>query len=509
MQYFTQDHELFRQSLRQFVEKEIVPFIDEWEKQAHIPREIWKKMGEMGYFGINHAEEYGGTNLDFFFSAVYIEEISRTLAAGFPAAITVHQYMAVAHLAKAGSHFLKEKYLTPAILGEKIGALAITEPNGGSDVGALRTSALKEGEEYVINGSKTFITNSVYGDFITVACRTKAGSKGADGISLIVVDRNTEGLTVNKLDKMGWNSSDTGEVFFDNVRVPISHLIGEEGQGFFYIMESFQVERLVGALMGISGAAHTLEVTLKYASEREAFGKKIQQFQVLRHRIADMATEIEAAKCLTYSTCWKYINGEYVAKEAAMVKLYASEVGKKVADECLQFFGGYGFMNDFPISRVYRDARVATIVAGTSEIMREIIAKIVIDEVKYTSSYQLAGNSEQSSMRAEKKPETAVEIIRSIPSRFRAEKGGDYTTIVHFDISGEKGGQFTAVIEKGACILHEGLLFSPKCLIQAQDSDYADIELGRLNPQAAYMTGKIKVSDIMEMMQFTKMFRRV
>lgn len=503
MSYFQAEHQLFRESIRQFVEKEIVPNADKWEKEEKIPREIWRELGKMGFLGINYAEKYGGVAADFFYSVVFLEEISRSTIGGFAAAVSVHQYMAVAHIAKVGSEFLKQKYLVPAIKGEAIGALAITEPGGGSDVAGLRTSASKDGDNYIINGSKTFITNSVYGDFITVACRTQADSKGVDGISLIVVDRNTVGVSVNKLSKMGWHCSDTGEIFFDNVKVPQANLVGEEGKGFYYIMEGFQLERIVCGIMALAGCFHAIELTLKYISERETFGKKLKQYQVVRHRLVDLMTELEAAKHLVYYTCTQHAKGEYVAKEATMVKLLTTELGKKIADECLQFFGGYGFMNDFPISRMYRDARVATIVAGTSEIMREIIAKITIDEVSYRKNKQVSEESTENLL------QTAKEIITSIPSRFRPEKATGIKMCVHFDIAGNKGGKFTVIIQDEKCSLLEGLQGNPTCLISAKDSDYADIELGRINPQVAFMTGKILVSNVSEMMQFTKLFRRL
>lgn len=496
--FFTQEHEVFRQSVRQFVEKEVVPNADEWEKNRQIPREVWQKMGDMGFLGLHYPETYGGFGLDFFYSVAMIEEISRATLGGFAAAICVHAYMATAHLAHAGSEALKNNYLAPAIAGQKIGALAITEPGGGSDVAALATTAQKDGTDYILNGGKTFITNGFYADFIVVACRTSA-AKGVEGISLILVDKQTTGVTCNKLSKVGWDCSDTAEIFFDNVRVPQSHLIGKEGKGFLYIMDSFQLERLVGGIMAVAGAAHALEITLQYMNERVAFGKKLKQFQVLRHKIADMATELEAAKSLVYLTSYRHQKGEYLVKEASMVKLYASELGKKVVDECLQIFGGYGYMNDFVISRMYRDARVGTIVAGTSEIMREIIAKVVMDEVKYAAQYN------------EKPMEalSAKEIIASIPQRFRPEKASGVAMTVHFDITGEMGGQFTVSIENAHCVLLTGLVGTPNCVIEAVDSDYADIETGKIDPQMAFMTGKIKVSEVMQMMQFTRMFHKV
>ncbi|RMD98207.1 MAG: acyl-CoA dehydrogenase, partial [Calditrichaeota bacterium] len=385
--YFTKDHELFRQTVRQFMENEVVPQADVWEKDQRIPRDIWQKMGALGFLGINFPETYGGAAADFFYSVVFLEEVGRTGLGGFAAAVAVQQYMATAHLYHVGSEELKRKYLVPSISGEKVGALAITEPNTGSDVANLQTRAVREGDHYVINGSKTFITNGVYGDFVTVAVKTDPDA-GLDGISLIVVDTDTPGFSAKKLRKMGWHCSDTGELAFDEVRVPTTHLIGEENRGFYYIMESFQLERLVGSLTAIGGMEKALDITLQYISEREAFGRPIAKFQAIRHTLADLAAELEAAKQLTYHAAYLCDQGETFVREASMAKLITSELGKKLVDGCLQFFGGYGYMDEYPISRMYRDARVGTIAGGTSEIMREIISRIMIERVRYESIYQ-------------------------------------------------------------------------------------------------------------------------
>ncbi|HXH18224.1 MAG TPA: acyl-CoA dehydrogenase family protein, partial [Chitinophagales bacterium] len=384
--YFTEEHEIFRQSVRQFVQKEVVPYVEKWEEEERIPKEIWKKMGELGFLGINFPEEYGGTGNDFFYSVVLLDEVTRGGCAGFSAAHGVHQYMSTAHILKAGSEELKQKYLPAAIRGTLLGALAISEPNAGSDVANIRTTAVKQGNHYLINGQKTFITNGVYGDFVTVACKTKPDA-GYGGISLIVVDQGLPGFTARKLKKIGLRSSDTGELFFENVKVPASNLVGIENQGFYYLMESFQLERLVAGISAIYGAEHGLGMTLKYISEREAFGRPISKFQAIRHRLVELATEIEAAKQLTLHAAWLYDKGEMAVKECSMVKLLTTEVAKQAADICLQCFGGYGYMEEYAVARIYRDARVGTIVGGTSEIMREILSKILIDDVKYNSAY--------------------------------------------------------------------------------------------------------------------------
>lgn len=385
-QYFNQDHQLFRQSVRQFIEKEVIPNAEKWESERQIPKSIFQKMGDLGYLGINFSEDYGGTNADLWYSVVFLEEIARSTMGGFSTAVSVHQYMAINHIAKIGSSLLKEKYLIPAIAGEKIAALGISEPNAGSDVSAILTTAVRDGDEYVINGSKTFITNGTYGDFITLTCKTNT-SAGANGVSLIVVDLNAEGISRTKLNKMGWHSSDTAEISFDNVRVPVTHLIGQENAGFYYLMESLQLERLVAAIMAVAGSELSLELTIKYLHERETFGRPIAKYQAIRHKIAEMATEVDIAREFVYSTCWKFTQGEVMVKECSMAKLFTSELAKRVADGCLQFFGGFGYIEDYPICRIYRDARVGTIAGGTSEIMKEIISKIVVDGAAYQKVY--------------------------------------------------------------------------------------------------------------------------
>jgi acyl-CoA dehydrogenase len=510
--FFNEDHEIFRQSVRSFVEKEIMPYADQWEKDEMIPRDLFVKMGDMGFLGINHKEAYGGAEADIFYSAAYLEEIARSGYAGVCAAVSVHQYMATNHLAEAGSHELKEQFLRPAIEGKYVGAIAVTEPFGGSDVGAMRTTAVKEGDEYVINGSKTFITNGVYADFVVVACKTDPNA-GINGISLIVVPKGTPGFTSTKLKKMGWYSSDTGELAFDTVRVPASNLIGKEGMGFFYIMESFQLERLVAGMMAIGGAEQCIEMTLKYMDEREAFGRKIKKYQVLRHDIVNLCTELEAAKQLVYNTSWLYQNGEVPVKESSMVKLLCTELGNKIVDTCLQVFGGYGYMEEYPIARMYRDSRVGTIVGGTSQIMREILAKIIIDDVRYKKVYNndAASGSTKAPEAAPDwgQPKTAAEIIASIPKRIKKDKVNGYSTTFHFDLSGETGGQFTVKVADGEAHVSEGLEGHADCLIAAEASVYEDVELGRTSPEMAVMGGQLRISNLGAMMQFVRYFKRI
>jgi hypothetical protein len=531
-QYFSEEHDLFRQSVKQFIQTEVRPHIDQWESEKQLPREIFTKMASHGFLGINFPETYGGTDNDFWYSVVYLEELNKAGFAGFSAAVSVHQYMATNHIASAGSEALKKKYLPKAIAGEWIGSIAITEPGAGSDVANIHTTATREGDHYVINGNKTFITNGVYGNFVTVACKTDPAA-GVGGISLIVVDAGTPGYTVKKLDKMGWHSSDTAEMFFDNVRVPVSQLVGKEGQGFFYIMESFQLERLVAAIMAIAACEDIVDETMKYLKERTAFGKPLAKFQVLRHKMVDLITDIEVTKQFVYHCCWKQVNNIFAVKECSMAKMRASELCKRASDECLQIFGGNGYMTGYPVERAYRDARIGTIVAGTTEIMKEIISKTVIDGVNYESTYatmrsasndapQPAAtaaspqstttitNKNQTQTEMDKLPETAKEILYSLPGRLKEDKVDDSTEgVFHFYMDGDGGGEFTITVKNKQVTVEEGLHGTATCEVRAKASDYADIELGKTNPQMAFMMGKIKITNLGEMMKFMGLFRKL
>ncbi|PHS64810.1 MAG: acyl-CoA dehydrogenase [Flavobacterium sp.] len=380
--YFTEEHELFRKSLQDFLQKEVVPHIDKWEKTGTVERFIWTKMGEMGFFGLNSPEEYGGLNLDLFYTVVFLEELQKINSGGFAANMWAHAYLAMTHLNKEGSHEIKEKYLAPSITGEKIGCLCITEPFGGSDVSGMRTTAVKKGDSYVINGSKTFITNGIYSDYLVVAAKTSP-EKGGKGISIFVMDRDTPGISSTKLDKLGWRASDTAEIAFDNVTIPASNLMGEENLGFPYIMQHFALERLIMAVNAHARAGFALEYAIQYMKEREAFGKSISTFQALRHNVAQMASDIEVCKVFNYNTVKRLNDGEYVVKEATMAKLTATKMADEVIYQCLQLLGGYGYMEDYPLARMLRDSRLGPIGGGTSEILREIISKMVIDGKDY------------------------------------------------------------------------------------------------------------------------------
>jgi acyl-CoA dehydrogenase len=380
--YFTEEHSAFRQSFRDFLQKEVVPFIDKWEKQGFVDREIWKKFGDMGYFGLNYPEEFGGLNLDLFYTTIFLEELQRVNSGGFAAAIWAHTYLAMTHIEKEGSQKIKEDYLTPSIRGEKIGCLCITEPFGGSDVAGMRTTALKDGDNYIINGSKTFITNGLLSDYLVVAAKTSP-ELGNKGMSIFVIDRDTPGISSTNLEKLGWKASDTAEIAFDNVIVSSESLMAEEGKGFSYIMQHFALERVVMGINAHARAEFALEYAIKYMSEREAFGKTIDRFQALRHKIADLASEVEMCKEFNYSIIYRLNKGQYVVKEATMSKLVSTKIADEVIYQCLQMLGGYGYMEDYPMARMFRDSRLGPIGGGTSEILREIISKIIIDKKEY------------------------------------------------------------------------------------------------------------------------------
>jgi alkylation response protein AidB-like acyl-CoA dehydrogenase len=380
--YFTEEHELFRKSFQDFLQKEVVPHIDKWEKSGTIERFIWKKFGEMGYFGLNQPEEYGGMDLDIFYTVIFLEELQKINSGGFAAAMWAHAYLAMTHVNKEGDDAIKKKYLTPSIEGEKIGCLCITEPFGGSDVAGMRSTAIKKGDKYILNGSKTFITNGVYSDYLVIAAKTDP-EKGNKGMSIFIVDRDTPGISASKLDKLGWRASDTAELAFDDVEIPAENLMGEEGKGFSYIMQHFALERLIMGINAHARAEYALDYTLGYMAEREAFGATIDKFQALRHSVADMASEVEMNKEFNYSIAKRLNDGQYVVKEASMSKLLSTKMADKVIYDCLQLLGGYGYMEDYPLARMFRDSRLGPIGGGTSEILREIIAKMVIDKKEY------------------------------------------------------------------------------------------------------------------------------
>jgi acyl-CoA dehydrogenase len=375
---FTDEHEMLRRTVRAFVEKEVTPHVDAWEEAGRIPREFWRRLGDLGLLGLEFPPEYGGGGADFLSSVVLGEEMARCRSGGVAFSVLVHTDMSSPWLTRYGTDAQKRAYLPGIARGETVCALGITEPGTGSDMAAIETRAVRDGDRYRLTGSKIFITNGVYGDLYFVAARTGAGSaeRRHAGVSMFLVERGLPGFTVSrKLDKMGMRASDTAELSFQDCPVPAANLLGEEGRGFHQLAAGLQRERIMAAVLALSGATQALEDTLAYLRERQAFGGPLGGKQALRHRVADMATEIQAARHLLYHAAARYAAGEECVTEVSMAKLFATEVANRVAYQAVQLHGGYGYMREFPVERFFRDVRLWTIASGTSEIMREIIAK--------------------------------------------------------------------------------------------------------------------------------------
>jgi citronellyl-CoA dehydrogenase len=375
--YFNKDHEMVRRAVKEFVDKEINPHIDEWEEQGIAPlHDLFKKMGDLGFLGIRYDLKYGGQGLDYWSDLVLLEELGHVRGMGIPMAVSVQTHMATPAIAEFGSEYLKETYLRPAIAGEMVSSIAVTEPGAGSDVAALQTTAKKEGDTYIINGSKTYITNGTQADFLTLLART-SDDPGYHSFSLFVVPTDLPGFQVGrKLDKLGVRCSDTAELFFDNLRIPAENLIGQEGQGFAYQMQQFQHERFSCLPGAYIASMDMINMTVEHLKNRIVFGKPLLTKQVLRHRLGDWLTEIECLRQLTYHIVRMKMEGLDVTREVSMGKLFAAQLTRKISDGCLQMYGGLGYMNEMLISRYYRDARLFSIGGGADEIMREIIARL-------------------------------------------------------------------------------------------------------------------------------------
>jgi alkylation response protein AidB-like acyl-CoA dehydrogenase len=373
---YTQEHEELRDSVRRYVDKELRPYVDEWEEAGFFPDDVFRRCGELGFLGLHYPERWGGSGGDLASGLVFVEELAKCGCGGVPMAISVQTHMCTPALGEFGSDELRERYLRPAIAGDKIGAIAITEPDAGSDVAAIKTRAVRDGDTWRINGQKLFITNGIRADFLTLVAQTEPGS-GSRGISLFIVDTATPGVSVSrKLQKLGMLSSDTAEIALEEVVVPHANLIGTDtGQGFAQLMWQLQYERLSGAAGSIGAAQEILGQTIAYARERRAFGRPIADHQVIAHKLADAATELEAARALVNSVVWRIQEGDYPVAEISMAKKYAAQVAHRLIDACLQVHGGAGYMAEFPVSRAYRDSRLWRIGAGTDEIMNEVIAK--------------------------------------------------------------------------------------------------------------------------------------
>jgi citronellyl-CoA dehydrogenase len=373
--FFSEEHEMFRGMVRQWVESELTPHVEAWEEAEIFPKDVFRKAGAQSLLGLKYDEAYGGSGLDYWYTVVYCEELIRSRCAGVNMALMVQSDMATPVIHDLGTHEQKEEFLAPAITGEAVACLGVSEPGAGSDVVGMRTTAERVGDEWVINGAKTFITNGTQADFVTLVCKTNPEA-GHGGVSILLVPTDVKGFSVGKkLKKLGNKASDTAELFFSDCRIPARYLLGEEGHGFYYLMQNFQGERLVAAISAVAGAQYTIEKSLEYGESRQAFGRPITKFQVWRHEFATMLSELEAARRLTYFAADLYNRGVECVTEISMAKLVACELANRIADRCLQFHGGWGYMDEYDISRVWRDMRLLTIGGGTSEVMKEIIAK--------------------------------------------------------------------------------------------------------------------------------------
>ena len=376
---FTEEHEMFRKSLRKMLDKEAYPYFEEWEQKRDIPRSFWRKLGDNGFLCPMVSEEYGGLGLDFGYSMILTEELER-VGAGLASGISLHSDIVTPYIEAYGTEQQKQKWLPKSVTGELISAIAMTEPGAGSDLAGIGTTARREGDYYILNGEKTFITNGINADYVVVVCKTDLHAQPAyKGISLIVVETGTPGFKRGKkLDKIGMHSADTGELIFEDAKVPVENLLGEEGKGFYYLMNKLQQERLIVAIEVQIEAEEMLKLTTNYVKERKAFGSRIADFQNTQFKLAEMATEIDIGRTYVNSLVGKHIAGEEIVKEVSMAKWWISEMAKRVASECLQLHGGYGYMEEYEIARRYRDIPVAAIYAGTTEIMKGIIAKQIL-----------------------------------------------------------------------------------------------------------------------------------
>jgi acyl-CoA dehydrogenase len=373
---FTDEHEELRESIRRFVQREIAPHVDDWEEAREFPRELFARCGELGFLGLKFPEQYGGQGGTHVHDAVWIEELSRSGGSGgIAAGLNAHAQIAMPPIFNFGDEEQRRRWIVPGIRGELVGALGITEPGAGSDVASIRTRAERVEGGYLVNGAKTFITNGVRADFLVCACRTTEEG-GHHGMSFLVLEREMPGYEVSrKLEKMGWHSSDTGELAFSDVEVPEENLLGEENGGFHLIMANFAWERLAMALGAVGGMQELFDRTLDYAKERQAFGRSIGHFQAIRHKFAEMSTTIETSRALTYHALRLFADGESPIREVTMAKLFTQRALVDLADECMQIHGGYGYMREYGIERALRDARLGPIGGGTDEVMKEILGR--------------------------------------------------------------------------------------------------------------------------------------
>jgi len=374
--YFTPAHEMFRAQLRRFIDTEVKPRAAAWEEDGCVPRAVLRRMGELGFLGVRYSEQYGGSAMDTLATAVLAEELGRSTFGGFAITVLVHTDMASPHLANAGSASQQARWMPGIIDGSIITAVAVTEPDAGSDVAGMRTTARREGDSYVLNGTKMYITNGVHGDLLFVAAKTDTSAKGSRGVSIFAVERGTPGFSVGRaLHKQGWLSSDTAELVFENCVVPAAHRLGEENRGFYAIMRNFQNERIVLGAQAMGEAQAMLALTLEWVRGRRAFGATLWDKQAIRQRLAMRSAEIEAARRLVYHAAWLDTQGRDCVREVSQVKALCGELVNRVAYDCQQFHGGMGYMRESPIERMVRDARIQSIGGGATEVMLEEVAK--------------------------------------------------------------------------------------------------------------------------------------
>ena len=373
---FSSEHEQFRGQLRKFLSERVVPFSPEWEKNREIPRSIWREMGSMGFLGFCYDPAYGGLAVDDMFRVVMADEMGRSGCLGFAISVAVHNDMSTTYLNDLGTDEQKKRWLSPCVTGEAVCAIAITDPGAGSDVARISMSAERRGDTYILNGQKTFITNGHYADVIIVAAKTDKGATPPQrGVSLFVVERGTPGLSSRKLEKIGCHASDTAEIFFDDVKVSDQNLLGKEGQGFYALMNKLQLERLIISVIGLGAAQYALDKAVTHARERKAFGKTLTEFQVIRHRLADIASQIEQSRAFAHYCATRFAKGDEIVKEISMLKACSTEMVNRIAYDTTQIFGGYGYMAEYDVARLYGDIRSLSIIGGTTDIMREIIAR--------------------------------------------------------------------------------------------------------------------------------------
>ncbi len=374
--YLREEHVMLRDQVRRFVETEVKPHGEQWEEDGFVPRAVLRRMGELGFLGIRYPEEYGGAGMDTLGSVVYAEELGKSTFGGFAVTALVHTDMASPHLVNAGSKAQLDRYLADIIAGRKICAIGVTEPDAGSDVAGIRSRARRDGDDWVLNGTKMFITNGVHADIYFVAAKTDPDVKGTRGISIFIVEKGTPGFSVGRsLHKHGWLSSDTAELVFEDVRVPAENLLGEENRGFYAVMRNFQNERSVLSAQALGECQAAISLTLDYCGQRKAFGTTLWEKPAIRQRLAALAAKVEAGRRLVYHTAWMDSRGRECVREVSMAKAYCGELVNQVMYDCMQFHGGFGYLREAAIERMTRDARIQSIGGGTTEIMLEEVAK--------------------------------------------------------------------------------------------------------------------------------------